>query len=72
MLERVDFADCGFDLVIKFVGPDALQNFVVAVSQDNVALSIELQYEVVGVGFGSKCENNHSFYSDLPDAFQSF
>ena len=70
--KRIDLTYCGFDLFVELMGPNALQNAIVLVGQNDVTLGIELKDEMICEGFGSEGNDDDSFDPDLFDGFNSF
>ena len=68
----VDLSNCSFDSLTKLMGPNALKNPVILVSQDNISLRVEFENKMISKGLSSKGQHHHSLNSDLPDRFNTF
>lgn len=72
VLEGVEFSHRCLDVIAELVGTDALQDAIVLVSEDDVALRVQFKDEVVGKGIAAEGKHHHPFYSYLPHSFESF
>lgn len=72
MLKRIHFPNRSLDLIIELMRTDTLQDAIITISQDDIPLCIELQDEMICIGFRAESEYHHPLHSHLPDTFESF
>ena len=72
LLKRIYFSDCSLDFIGEFMRSNTLHDSIVMVREDNVALRIELEDEMIGKCFTSEADNHYSFNTDLSDRLYSF
>lgn len=70
VFKRVQFAHGSLDLVSELMGTHALENSIVLVGEDDVALGIKLKNEMIAELLLSEGQYNHSLHADLPNGLQ--
>ncbi len=72
ILEGIDLPHCSLDLIVKLMRSNTLQDTVIVVSEDNVALGVKLEDEVICKSLRSKGNDDDSLDTHLPYAVYSF
>jgi hypothetical protein len=72
ILEGIDLPDCCLDLIVELMRADALQDAEVVVSEDDVALGVQLEDEVVREGLRPEGNHHYSLHTHLPHAIHAF
>ena len=71
MFKGIDLSDGSFNSFAILMRPDTLQNSVILVRENDIALWIEFKDEMIWEGLRTKCENHNSFNTHLLDSLNS-
>ena len=67
MLKGINLPHSCFDFIVILMRPDALQDSVLIIGQNNVSLSVELYNQMVGERLRAESKNDDSLNTNLAD-----
>jgi hypothetical protein len=71
ILEGIDLSDSSLDLLVELMRSYTLQDAVILISEDDIALGVELQDEVVGKRIRAEGYDHHPLHTHLSHAIHS-